>query len=112
MIPTNTPTDFPLNEKKYIVIETKYFEAFNEKYPETPEELARLILKHPEAVLHYQPNTEEEFFVIKLKDTFARPALQAYARNAVIFNLRTLGQAVSRLAERAGLMSKHEKFPD
>lgn len=106
------PIDFSLNPKKYIVIETKYFEAFNEKYPETPEALARLIQKHPEAILHYEPNSEDEFFVVKLKDTMARAALQAYARDAVVHGLRMLGRSVSSLAERAGLLSKHMKFPD
>lgn len=99
-------------KQKYIVIKTEIFEAFNEPYPDTPQELARLILKHPEAILQNEEGSDDEHFVIMLKDVHARHGLQAYARSAWGNGQRKLGEMVSCLAERAGILSKFCKKPD
>lgn len=100
------------NKEKYIVIKTEIFEAFNEKYPTTPQDLARLIVKHPEAILENKIEGEDEYFVLMLKDVHARPALIAYARSAAEKGHRLFSQMVSCLAERAGILSRFVKEPD
>lgn len=50
--------------------------------PNTPEELAQAILDNPQCVDFGEKGTDSEFFVVRLKDKYAVPALQAYARAA------------------------------
>lgn len=99
-------------EEKYIVIKPEIFLAFNEPYPDTPQELARLIQKHPEAILDNSPGSEDEHFVLMLKDINTRHALQAYARSAASYGMTALSRMVSCLAERSGILSSYKKFPD
>jgi hypothetical protein len=57
------------------------------------------------------PHTENEFFVIKLKDANAKEALEAYA-NAAESTDPELASEVRELALRAGVNSKFCKQPD
>lgn len=54
---------------------------------------------------------EDEFFVIKLKDKYARDALLAYARAAYADDI-DWSMEVADLAERAGAQSPFCKAPD
>ncbi len=57
------------------------------------------------------PNTESEFFVIKLRDRFAHVALVAYAQVAHWIDAE-YAKDVRELADRAGPYSKFYKAPD
>ena len=50
--------------------------------PRTPEELAAAILAHPECVDWGARHSGSEFFLLRLKDKYAHPALMAYATAA------------------------------
>jgi len=50
--------------------------------PSTPEELAAAILAHPECVDWGERHSDSEFFVLRLKDKYAAPALLAYSNGA------------------------------
>lgn len=58
------------------------------------------------------PNTEEEFFVIKLKDRFALPALLAYAKAVREDGDYEYAADIIALANRAGSNSLWCKWPD
>ena len=55
--------------------------------------------------------TESEFMVIRLKDRYAKAALAAYAREAVMDDVEYGGE-IWELARRAGPASKWCKIPD
>ena len=57
------------------------------------------------------PYTENEFFVIKLKDKHAKAALQAYAKSVALADEQFATDVMS-LAARAGENSKWCKEPD
>ena len=57
------------------------------------------------------PKTENEFFVIKLKDVNAKAALEAYAESAKSTDPE-LAKEVLELASRSGANSKFCKQPD
>lgn len=64
-------------------------------------------------------NNKEEFFVIKLKDQFAKPALEAYAESVKQYavsvgdaDLSDYGADVSDLANRSGVNNVYCKIPD
>jgi hypothetical protein len=57
------------------------------------------------------PNTESEFFVIKLRDRFAHSALTAYVITAS-FADPEYAKDVRELADRSGLYSSFCKIPD
>lgn len=57
------------------------------------------------------PHTENEFFVLKLKDRHALPALLAYV-NSCIETDPELADDVFELAKRSGENSKWCKLPD
>lgn len=105
-------TDPDFDPNKYILIKTEIFKAFNEPVPKDTHELVRLITKHPEAVIFYQANSEDEFFVTMLRDVNSRKALIGYARSAVLIGQQKLATAVQLMAERAGFLSKFVKRPD
>ncbi len=104
--------DFELDPDKYILIKTDIFKAFNQKVPKTALELAELIKQHPESVIFYQPRTEDEFFVMMVKDIHTRKGLIGYARSAVLTGQFKLATAVQTIAERAGFLSRYVKHPD
>lgn len=61
------------------------------------------------------PGTEDEFFVIKLRDRFAHKALGAYATEAfrsTVAGMRDYAHDVAALAKRAGKFSAWVKDPD
>ena len=57
------------------------------------------------------PGSDEEFFVIKLKDRFSQAALRAYAEAAREFDPEYAGE-VDELADRAGPNHRLCKLPD
>lgn len=66
-------------------------------------------------VLDYgEANTPGEFFVIRLRDKFARAALGSYGINAIDEGgeFAEFGQEVLKLADRAGAKSPFSKLPD
>ena len=86
--------------------------------PETPAKpsahavgAALGILEAAGLVEHGQPNTENEFFVLKLKDVNAREALESYASAAWLTD-KELSREVDALSDRAGNKSKWCKRPD
>lgn len=79
--------------------------------PQTPRELAAAILAHPEAVEWGATGSENEFFLLKLKDRFAEPALRAYAAAAAEED-GEYAASVQALADRAGPNSPWCKSPD
>ena len=79
--------------------------------PQTAEALAAAILANPECVEFGHRNAPDEFFVIKLKDAFAKNALIAYADAAQPTEPR-YAQQVFELAHRAGESHLLCKRPD
>lgn len=58
-----------------------------------------------------QADSHSEFFVMRLRDKHAKPALAAYAASAYRYD-REYGIDVDELARRAGDNSKFCKLPD
>jgi hypothetical protein len=81
---------------------------------ELSEEVARAINTLERAgVLDWGPaGTESEFFVIKLRDEYARDALSAYATAARVDDPEYAAQVYYRLACKAGPNSPFCKKPD
>lgn len=92
---------------KYAVINLRKIDG----HPRTATELAAAILKNPECVEFGRVGEPDEFWLIKLKDVYAQPALHAYASAASKDDLE-YGQSVEELASRSGLNSPFCKFPD
>ena len=59
-----------------------------------------------------EPNTEEEFLVIKLKDSRAYKPINEYSKEAMIDGDFELGNDVKELADRSGHFSKFCKIAD
>lgn len=79
--------------------------------PQTAEEVAAAILRNPEAVEFGCVGNPDEFFVIKLKDIHAEPALEAYGNSARIVD-EQYGDAVLEMATRSGTNHPLCKLPD
>ena len=79
--------------------------------PRTAQELAAAILANPECVEFGKAGQQDEFFVIKLKDTFSEAALKAYSSEAYPIDPEYSDRIFS-LAERAGENSPYCKLPD
>ncbi len=62
-------------------------------------------------VLDWGDKPETEFFVIRLKDRYANPALAAYAMGAYPEDPQ-YGQEVAEMAKRSGLYHPNCKKPD
>ena len=58
------------------------------------------------------PETEGEFFVLKLRDAFAEPALVMYANTAMMAGDKEYAREVKALADRSGARSPFCKRPD
>lgn len=97
-----------MERERFLVIEVDKLG----KLPATVDELVEQLLLYPEAVNFNQLGGPDEYFVLKIKDEFARSALVAYARSAILGGMVRLGQRVSHIAERAGLLSVFRKRPD
>ena len=65
----------PTGKGKYALIKLREIPGD----PQTPEELAAAILAHPECVDWGTRGSDSEFFLLRLKDKYAAPALYAYA---------------------------------
>lgn len=79
--------------------------------PQTPQELAAEILANPQCVEFGLVGSQDEFWVIKLKDKYAYASLHAYASAAAQDDPEYADQ-VSDLANRAGKNSPFCKTPD
>ena len=80
--------------------------------PQTVEELVGMLAEHPEAVeLTCAPGSPNEFFVIRLQDSYAPPALQAYA-DAARADDPEYAAEVAELAGRSGEHHSGCKQPD
>jgi len=68
---------------------------------------------HKNGILGYgEPGTQDEFFVLKLKDRFAGAALEEYATVARRGGEPEYADDVKELADRAGAKSLWSKTPD
>jgi hypothetical protein len=65
----------PSGKGKYAVINLRKIPTT----PTTPQELATAILANPESVEFGAMGSPDEFWLIKLKDRYATPALMGYA---------------------------------
>jgi hypothetical protein len=78
----------------------------------TPEVAQALKTLSEAGALEWGPvGGENEFFLMKLKDEYAKPALEAYA-NAASREDAEYAEAVQELANRAGCFSPFCKKPD
>lgn len=76
------------------------------------EILAKLAFLEHEGVLDFgTANTENEFFVLRVKDRFANDALSAYAEAASGYD-QEYAEDVRKIADRAGTNSIYCKMPD
>ncbi len=82
-------------------------------FGELPEDIVKALdlLSREGVIDHGEANTESEFFVIRLKDRFAQPALVAYAEAARAVD-REWSDEVWELARRAGPANRWCKDPD
>lgn len=79
--------------------------------PRTPEALAAAILANPKCVEFGEAYGPSEFWLTKLKDQYAEPALRAYVRAAMEDDPEYASQ-VEELANRAGHYSPFCSKPD
>lgn len=79
--------------------------------PKTLETVIKAIHKNPKIIEFGLPHSQEEFFVIKLKDKYACAALTAYAYAAEIDD-QEYADEIKELAKRAGINSLYCKKPD
>lgn len=96
----------PTGKGKYAVINMRKIDGD----PRTPQELAAAILANPESVEWGATGSEDEFFLIKLKDRHAVAALSAYSESAAVDDVEYADQ-VRELAN-AALASPFRKRPD
>lgn len=97
----------PDGKSKYVLVNLRKIPG----NPQTADELAAAILANPESVEFGRHAQRDEFFAIKLKDSFAKDALLAYANAARPFAPR-YAQQVCELASRAGESHPLCKQPD
>lgn len=97
----------PDQKAKYAVINLRKIPG----NPRTPADLAAAILEHPESVEFGEVGSENEFFVLKLKDRFAPGALFSYANAAEEVDV-DYSMEVRGLGLRAGPNHPHCKIPD
>lgn len=90
---------------KYALIKLRELDSM----PRSPEVLAQAIIDNPDLV-DFGDTDDSEFFVIRLKDKHAAPALIAYAEDAHDDDQEWSNQ-VRRLAVKAGL-HENKKAPD
>lgn len=102
---------------KYAVVSMRRVSQIKrEGSPETREAINNaLAVLFMNGVLNYgDANTEDEFFVIMLKDGFADAALSAYSLRAIGAGGEFVEYAmeVQALAKRSGVYSPFKKLPD
>ena len=102
-------SDSPDGIGKYALLNIeKYIDA---TAPKTLETIISTIHKNPKIIEFGVPHSPDEFFVIKLKDKYARYALLAYAYAAETDDPEYAAE-VRYLADRAGTCSSYCKTPD
>lgn len=79
--------------------------------PRNAEELANAIKSNPECVEFGVVGEKDEFWLIKLRDRFAKDALIAYADATALFDLE-YSEAVREIAFRSGINNPFCKDPD
>lgn len=98
---------------KYSLIKNRAIEALakanNGILPGDVQE-AMMVLKR-EGILDVGDSPSTEFFVMRLKDRFAGPALNTYSQHAAAVDIEYAGE-VARLAKRAGMAHPNCKNPD
>jgi len=97
----------PTGKGKYAVINLRKLPGD----PRTAAELVAAILANPECVEFGAVGQPDEFWLLKLKDKYAKPALEAYAA-AVGYEDPEYADAVWELSRRAGKSSPFCKNPD
>lgn len=97
----------PYGNGKYVLINLRKIDS----NPKTPEELAEAILKYPKSIEWGYAGSEDEFFLIKLKDKYAPKALHAYAQEAFTDD-QEYATSVEIMAGRSGEKNKFCKKPD
>ncbi len=97
----------PSGKGKYAVINLRKIPGD----PRTPQELAAAILANPECVEFGAVGSQDEFFLIKLKDRYARGPLLRYAAEAYMDDPEYAAE-VDAMSSRAGLLSPFCKKPD
>lgn len=78
--------------------------------PTTPEELAAAILENPQCVDWGSKGSDSEFFLLRLKDKYAEPALLAYA-DAAADEDGVWSRRIYAMADRAA-NHPNKKSPD
>lgn len=92
----------------------KYFVIELEKLPQRPTSVAELcavLEEYPEAINRGEVGSEDEFFVVKLKDVNAPAALMGYRASCQEFDCGPIS-LVESLISRAGQNSPYCKKPD
>lgn len=79
--------------------------------PKSRPALARAIMKNPKVLDWGFNDTAAEFFLIRLRDKYAHVALLAYAAAAEKDDPQ-YAEAIRKLAQKSGPMSKFCKKPD
>lgn len=97
----------PSGKGKYALVNLRKIDGD----PRTPQEMAAAILAQPEAVELGIVGGPDEFWLIKLKDKYAAPALQAYA-DAAQADDPEFAKEVREMVKRAGPSSPFCKSPD
>lgn len=98
---------------KYALIKNrKLDEIAAENGNELPANIAHaMALLLEEGVLDVGDRPETEFFVMRLKDRYAGPALLTYANHAAANDIEYAGE-VNKLSKRAGMAHPNCKNPD
>jgi hypothetical protein len=101
--------DNPEGTGKYVLINIEKHVTVDA--PKTIETIISAVIENNDIVEFGQPNTPDEFFVIKLKDKYACAALTAYAYAAEIDD-QEYANEIKELVKRAGINSPFCKTPD
>lgn len=98
---------------KYILIKARELQKHtgSPAFGETDVVAAMRVLEKAGLLVYATPGTEDEFFVIKLKDQFAEQALISYAQGAYDYD-KEYSKEVLELSERSGIHSPYCKLPD
>lgn len=98
---------------KYALLNLRKLATYSPGIFEETDITKAIALLEKEGLIEWgKPNTEGEFFVIKLRDAFAEPALVMYANTAMMAGEKAYAQDVKDLADRSGQHSPFCKRPD
>lgn len=97
---------------KYGLIKNRELDKLRDRSGHLPEPITDALLVLLRAgVLDWGGTPETEFFVIRLKDAHARPALVGYANDAMMTD-QEYARDVIQLADRSSSGNPHCKAPD